>query len=177
MGLKRKAVALVWGALVLGGCAGSVAGSVTPGGAAGMSAASLATLYQVGKTWTYNYSAAGVASTMSWEVTAVKDNKATIKTTLNLAGGSQTNTATIDLAAKNPYANASASTGDAQVTTTMESVTVPAGTFSCTKLHSTSSASGVASTVDSWFDVNVGLVKQVTQAGPVSVTLELASHS
>jgi hypothetical protein len=118
---------------LLAGCTASLNGSVTPGsststggtGSTGSTAtgtvgaaagAALTSVYAVGKKFEYQVSGPATG-TISWEVTDVKDNKATVKTTSTIGGSTSSSTTTIDLTAKNPYSGVGAG-GD--ITTTIE---------------------------------------------------------
>lgn len=183
---------------LLTGCSG-IPGLAGGAGAGAAGAPELKSLYTVGRKWEYNLAVGSVVDTMSIEVTEVKDNKATIKTTVK---GSST-TSTVDLADKDAFTKMSGAAGGAQLPAgaqfklgpvSNESVTVPAGTYACVKTTSTSSQSQGGVTIDvsseTWVNSSVGLVKAVTttktalpaglpavpgMGGDVKTTMELKS--
>lgn len=178
------------GMALLAGCTANLTGTVTPGangsttttGATGSTSTSttttvntgaasgaLADLYKVGRVWEYEIAGAGGTGTQRQEVTEVKDNKATIKTTITLMGKDTSSTSTIDLTKTG--ATASIPT-DANTVLTFsgdpvaESLTVKAGTYDTMHGKGTSKTTSGGNTVTSdfefWTSTKVGLVKDVT---------------
>lgn len=170
--MQKLILAGVAAVALLTGCAGGLPGipGLSAGGGGTTAAPDLKALYVAGRKWEYNVTTGSLPTdTMSIEVTEVSGTKATIKTTIK---GTST-TSTVDTADKDAFSKMSgaqtAVQAGAQTTvgqSITESVTVPAGTYSCVKTTSTSTYSqgGVSSTSTSetWINSGVGLVKAVT---------------
>ncbi len=161
------------GAALLTGCSGlpGIPGLTGSAGAGAAGAPELKSLYTAGRKWEYNLTVLGTTDTMTMEVTEVKDNKATLKTTVK----GSSSTSTIDLNDKDAFAKMSGAAGGAQTNAgasfkvgpvSNESITVPAGTYACLKTTSTSSQSQGGVTIDitseTWVNSGVGLVKALT---------------
>jgi hypothetical protein len=158
---------------VLTGCNGA-AGVGVGAGAGAAANPDMKALYTVGKKWEYaltsNAGGQNTSDTQTWEVTEVKDNKATLKITTKAGSASSI----IDLAETNPYAKLGQTTQLPEGTkvnvgaSTTENVTVPAGTYACLKTTSTMDMTqqgmAMTNTSDTWVNAGVGLVKTVSSA-------------
>lgn len=171
---------------LLAGCNGGAVGGSTdgqgsaagaPGGAAG--APDLKALYIVGRKWEYvTTGMAGAATqteTQTWEVTAVKDNKATLKIT----GPTNSSDLIIDLADPDALSKLGgqrvASAGiDVKVTPMgKEKIKVKAGEYDADKVVSVVTStlgSGSLTTSTTWTNNSVGMVKMasVTKITPAA---------
>jgi hypothetical protein len=172
----------------LAGCTANVSGTVTPGGTTGTTGATgstststtttvntgaatgaLADLYKVGRVWEYDVTNPTGTGTQRQEVMEVKDNKATIKTTVTVLGQTNSSTSTIDLTKSD--ATATIPTDANTVLTfagnpTAESITVKAGTYDVMHGKGTTKTTASGNTVNSdfefWTSTKVGLVKSIT---------------
>lgn len=197
MNKNLLSVAIV-AAFAAAGCTASVAGSVTPGtspspGASaspttggtttigGSTTVNAASFFKVGRKWIYDNTTEvmGTKTTVPFtqEVTAIKDGKATIKTTVTVAGKATDSTADVDTTiSANTMAQSSATNGNStdynykEISSSSESVTVKAGTYAATKTvgkltytgtNGAASASGDQD-VTTWSNADVGLIKSVS---------------
>lgn len=123
--------------------------------------------FKVGQKYTYEMAVTGPASAtseMSIEVVEVSGSSAKIKTTVSVMGQTQTTESMITSASQ---IGASSQSGDdmPQAAGT-ESVTVDAGTFTCTKYVYTKDDAQISMNSTSWVNDEVGLVKSVTMSKP-----------
>lgn len=164
---------------LLAGCNGGAAGGSTVGASSAAGAPDLKALYIVGRKWEYVTTGISGATTQSetqtWEVTAVKDNKATLKIT----GPTNSSDLIIDLADPDALSKLSgqrpATAGiDIKVTPMgKEKITVKAGEYDADKVVSVVTStlgSGSVTTSTTWTHNSVGMVKMssVTKITPAA---------
>jgi hypothetical protein len=144
--------------------------SPSPTPSATGSAGSYAAVFTVGKKFTYNLTvetagASAINGTLVWEVLAVEGNVAEIKSTTTLPGQAPSaGNSQVDLSSSNPFGGGAGQPTPGPPTT--ESVTVPAGTFECTKTRSAGTlpdGQGELESGDVWFNTTQGMVKQLTK--------------
>jgi hypothetical protein len=154
--------------------------SATPNATASANAnASVGTasgMFASGRKWHYGIAtkaAMGVNTSgdLIIEVANVNGSKATLKTTVTLAGVTTNNSTEVDTSGNNPWASvnvgANANVGtSAPAKTSEESVTVAAGTFACTKLTYVVADAQADSTVDIWLNKDKGMVKEIVTVKP-----------
>ena len=163
------------GPMLLAGCTGGAAGGLANGsgavaGAAGGAAgpADVKALYIVGRKWEYVTTgmsgATNQSETQTWEVTAVKDNKATLKIT----GPTNSSDLTIDLAdpaalSKLRGQDSGAPGVDVKVTPMgKETITVKAGVYDTDKVATVVTSELGVTTSTTWTSNSVGMVKMTS---------------
>jgi hypothetical protein len=124
--------------------------------------------FVAGRKWTYGITTkAAMLNTsgdMTLEVADLTADKATIKTTVTIAGVTNSNTTTVDRKASNPWASMDLSgsgTGTSVTAAGDETITVTAGSFPCTKYTATINQAPATGTVDFWLNKDKGLIKEI----------------
>lgn len=137
----------------------------------GANTGAAAAFFANGRSWDYtmNTTAAGQAfnGTFKIEVSEVKDGKATLKVTTNMPPAAPTtNVSTVDVNDSNGFNSQSKIGTSTPKSTSTESVTVPAGTFTATKNVYEQTDANAMTTIESWIVDGVGMVKQTQTTKP-----------
>lgn len=125
--------------------------------------------FKVGQTYTYAMTTTGVGAAVTsefkTEVLEVSGGQAKVRNTFTVAGQQTSTEATIGSAAQLGTTAPAAGEPQPQAMGT-ESVTVGAGTFTCTKYVYEKADDKMAIKATSWVNETVGLVKSVSESEP-----------
>jgi hypothetical protein len=150
-------------------------GATTAPGMTGGTGAAAQAFFAMGRSWDYTMktTAAGqnFDGTFKIEVSEVKDDKATIKVTTNMPPAAPTSTTqTVSVNDQNAFNAQNKTQVSTPKSTSTESVTVPAGTFTAVKSVYEQTQEGATSTVETWIVEGVGMVKQTQTTKPPAST-------
>jgi hypothetical protein len=186
--MSNKLIPALLVSALLAGCTASASGTVganaspsampsggtntTVGGTVG-GAVDSAAYFAAGRVWDYTIASSSAgqnfSGTFKIEVSDVSNGKATVKTTFNMPpAAASTNTTTVDVNNKNAFSTDPNVANSQPKSTSTESVTVPAGTYTATKYVYDTSKDGATGTVEMWIVDGVGMVKQMQTMKPAA---------